>query len=205
MLRVVTKEMVVDFRRDKLPPSPLHIGGAAVEIISSYSYLGVHLTENLTWSSNTSCLVKKAHPRLYFLRRLRCAGLGSSVLSSSYRCAMESVLCSCITVWPPASWKTSPTSPLPSHAEEHREQNHQTQEKLLYWGRKTVEFWWFPLSPPAAPHHRLHQFNCLNCNRVVGVIHEVTFLNLYLLFFRSFLYFYLCVLLSTSFYVFVLA
>lgn len=36
MLRVVTKEMVVDFRRDRHPPSPLHIGGAAVEIVSSY-------------------------------------------------------------------------------------------------------------------------------------------------------------------------
>lgn len=32
MLRAVTKEMVVDFRRDSLPPSLLHIGGAAVDI-----------------------------------------------------------------------------------------------------------------------------------------------------------------------------
>ncbi|KAI3372701.1 hypothetical protein L3Q82_023163, partial [Scortum barcoo] len=36
---------------------------------------------------------------LYFLRRLRRAGLGSSVLTSSYRCVVESVLSSCIIVW----------------------------------------------------------------------------------------------------------
>ena len=61
-------------------------------------YLGVQTTNNLTWSKN-SCLIRKAHQHLYFLRRLRRAGLGSSVLTSFYRCAVESVLCSCITVW----------------------------------------------------------------------------------------------------------
>ncbi|KAI4898317.1 hypothetical protein NFI96_007793 [Prochilodus magdalenae] len=78
---------------------PLHVGGSAVEVVSSYRYLGVHLSNNLTWSNNTSSLVRKAHQRLYFLRRLRRAGLGSSVLTSFYRCVVESVLCSSINVW----------------------------------------------------------------------------------------------------------
>ncbi|KAI4887474.1 hypothetical protein NFI96_007943, partial [Prochilodus magdalenae] len=60
---------------------------------------GLHLSNNLTWSNNTSSLVRKAHQRLYFLRRLRRAGLGSSVLTSFYRCVVESVLCSGINVW----------------------------------------------------------------------------------------------------------
>ncbi|KAI3374185.1 hypothetical protein L3Q82_006042 [Scortum barcoo] len=74
-----TKEMIVDFRRGRHLPSPLYIGGTAVEVVSSFS------------SKNTSCLIRKAHQRLYFLRRLRRAGLGSSVLTSIYRCVVESV------------------------------------------------------------------------------------------------------------------
>ncbi|KAI3357520.1 hypothetical protein L3Q82_015924 [Scortum barcoo] len=73
-----TKEMIVDFRRGRHLPSPLYIGGTAVEVVSSF---------------------RKAHQRLYFLRRLRRAGLGSSVLTSFYRCVVESVLSSCIIVW----------------------------------------------------------------------------------------------------------
>ncbi|KAI4890202.1 hypothetical protein NFI96_002001, partial [Prochilodus magdalenae] len=94
-----TKEMIVDFRRGRHAHLPLHVGGSAVEVVSSYRYLGVHLSNNLTWSNNTSSLVRKAHQRLYFLRRLRRAGLGSLVLTSFYRCVVESVLCSSINVW----------------------------------------------------------------------------------------------------------
>ncbi len=94
-----TKEMVVDFRRDRRPPPPLYIRGVAVEVVSSFRYLGVYITEDLTWRTNTTRLVRKAHQRLYFLRKLRRAGLGSSVLRSFYHCAVESVLCTCINVW----------------------------------------------------------------------------------------------------------
>ncbi|TKS65262.1 putative RNA-directed DNA polymerase from transposon X-element [Collichthys lucidus] len=94
-----TKEMIVDFRRGRHLPPPLHIGGTAVEVVSSLRYLGVNITNDLTWSTNTSYLVRKAHQRLYFLRRLRRAGLGSSVLTSFYRCVVESAMCTCITVW----------------------------------------------------------------------------------------------------------
>ncbi|KAI3354853.1 hypothetical protein L3Q82_004545 [Scortum barcoo] len=94
-----TKEMIVDFRRGRHLPSPLYIGGTAVEVVSSFRYLGVHISDDLTWSKNTSCLIRKAHQRLYFLRRLRRAGMGSSVQNSFYRCVVESVLSSCIIVW----------------------------------------------------------------------------------------------------------
>ncbi|KAI4885188.1 hypothetical protein NFI96_009362, partial [Prochilodus magdalenae] len=70
-----------------------------VDFTTGTGYLGVHLSNNLTWSNNTSSLVRKAHQRLYFLRRLRRAGLGSSVLTSFYRCMVKSVLCSSINVW----------------------------------------------------------------------------------------------------------
>lgn len=55
--------------------------------------------EEHPWSTNTTSLIRKAHKRLYFLRKLRRAGLRSSVLSTFYRCAVESLLSSCVTVW----------------------------------------------------------------------------------------------------------
>ena len=92
-----TKEMIVDFRKGGNTPPPIYIGGAAVEAVFSFKYLGVHITDNPTWSNNTVSIVKKAHPCLYFLRGLRHAGLAISVLTSFYRCVVESVLTS--TVW----------------------------------------------------------------------------------------------------------
>ena len=57
-----TKEIIVDLRRAKSKAhTPLHISGAEVERVSSFKFLGVHITENLSWSLNSSSLVKKAH------------------------------------------------------------------------------------------------------------------------------------------------
>ncbi|PWA24710.1 hypothetical protein CCH79_00010204 [Gambusia affinis] len=92
-----TKEMLVDFRRDKDPLQPLYIQLASVEVFSSYRYLGVYISNDLTWSTNTSRMVRKIHQCLYFLRKLRRAGLGNSVLRSFYRCVVGIILC--ITVW----------------------------------------------------------------------------------------------------------
>ncbi|KAI3376533.1 hypothetical protein L3Q82_016993 [Scortum barcoo] len=87
-------------QKGQTPPlSPVHRRDCDVEVVSSFRYLGVHISDDLTWSKNTSCLIRKAHQRIYFLRRLRRAGLGSSVLTSFYRCVVESVLSSCIIVW----------------------------------------------------------------------------------------------------------
>ncbi|KAM9781174.1 uncharacterized protein ACBT44_022485 [Syngnathus typhle] len=44
-----TKELVVDFRRRKDPPSPVNIQGTDVEIVDSYKYLGVHMNNELDW------------------------------------------------------------------------------------------------------------------------------------------------------------
>ncbi|KAI4898548.1 hypothetical protein NFI96_023348, partial [Prochilodus magdalenae] len=91
-----TKEMVVDFRRVRGDHAPLNINGSAVEIVQSTKFLGVHITENLTWSLNTSFIAKKAQQCLYFLRRLRKAHLPPPVLTIFYRGTVESILSSCI-------------------------------------------------------------------------------------------------------------
>lgn len=54
-----TKEMITDFRKTDTIPPPLTIDGAAVERVRSAKFLGVHITDNLTWSLNTASLAKR--------------------------------------------------------------------------------------------------------------------------------------------------
>ncbi|KAI3370902.1 hypothetical protein L3Q82_007411 [Scortum barcoo] len=56
-------------------------------------FLGIHITSDLTWSMNTAHLVKKAQQRLFFLRKLKHAGLSPQLLTNFYRATIESILC----------------------------------------------------------------------------------------------------------------
>ncbi|KAI3362828.1 hypothetical protein L3Q82_001662 [Scortum barcoo] len=98
-----TKELIVDFRKVKREThDPIHINGMAVELecVSSFRFLGIHISENLSLTANTSSLIKKAHQRLFFLRTLKKNHLSTAILGNNfYRCAIESILTNCITVW----------------------------------------------------------------------------------------------------------
>ncbi|XP_051562655.1 uncharacterized protein LOC127446057 [Myxocyprinus asiaticus] len=94
-----TKEPVVDFRRKDREHSPITINGAPVERVSNFKFLGVHITEELTWSGHTEAVVKKAHQRLFFLRRLRKFGMNQHILTRFYTSTEESILTGCITAW----------------------------------------------------------------------------------------------------------
>ncbi len=48
-----TKELIVDFRkRQQQPYTPLMISGTPVERVSSFKYLGVNISEDLTWTTH---------------------------------------------------------------------------------------------------------------------------------------------------------
>ena len=96
-----TKEIVVDFRRRRRNRihNPICINEEEVEKVTSFKFLGVHISERLTWTTNTSTLVKKANKRLFFLRKLAKLHLSPPVLLSFYRCAIESILCTGISIW----------------------------------------------------------------------------------------------------------
>ncbi|KAG5276640.1 hypothetical protein AALO_G00107970, partial [Alosa alosa] len=78
---------------------PLTIDGAVVERVSSTKFLGVHISEDLSWTTNTASLAKKVPRRLYFLRKLRRASAPPAIVTTFYRGTIESILSSCITVW----------------------------------------------------------------------------------------------------------
>ncbi|KAK1784171.1 hypothetical protein P4O66_003983 [Electrophorus voltai] len=70
-----------------------------VERVDSFRYLGVHISQDLSWSRHTNSLAKKARQRFYHLRRLRDFRLPSKVLRNFYTCTIESILTGNITVW----------------------------------------------------------------------------------------------------------
>ncbi|KAI7801979.1 hypothetical protein IRJ41_021014, partial [Triplophysa rosa] len=97
---LMTKELIVDFRKERGGThDPIHINGMAVERVPSFKFLGTHISEDLSWTTNTSSLVKKAHQRLFFLRTLKKNQLSSAILVNFYRCAVESILTNCVTAW----------------------------------------------------------------------------------------------------------
>ena len=67
--------------------------------MSSFKFLGIHISENLSWAINTTAIVKKAQQWLYFLRTLRKVNLSQQHLRSFYRCSIESVLTYGILSW----------------------------------------------------------------------------------------------------------
>ncbi|KAI5628119.1 gastrula zinc finger protein XlCGF28.1-like [Silurus asotus] len=76
---------------------PVNINGTDVEQVYSFKFLGVHISEDLPWHQSTSALVRKAQQRLYFLPNLKKAHLSPGILTSFYRCIIEST--NSITVW----------------------------------------------------------------------------------------------------------
>ncbi len=85
----------MDFRkRQQQPYTPLMISGTPVERVSSFKYLGVNISEDLTWTTHIQTQVKKARQRLYHLRQLRKFRVSPAILKTFYSGAIE-----CISVW----------------------------------------------------------------------------------------------------------
>ncbi len=93
-----TVEMIVDFRR--IPPAlpPLTITNSTVTAVESLRFLGTTISQDLKCDNHIDSIAKKAQQRLYFLRQLRKFNLPQELLIQFYS-AIESVLCSSITVW----------------------------------------------------------------------------------------------------------
>lgn len=59
----ITKEVTVDFGKKHTPSA---IKGIAVEFVKTTKFLSVNITDDLTWSTNTTSIIKKAQWLLHF-------------------------------------------------------------------------------------------------------------------------------------------
>ncbi len=77
----------------------VYLTSKIIERVSSFKYLGVNISEDLTWTAHIQTQVKKARQRLYHLRQLRKFRVSPAILKTFYSGAIESVLTQCISVW----------------------------------------------------------------------------------------------------------
>jgi hypothetical protein len=68
-----------------------------VEPVENFMFLGVHTTNDLSWSKHTKTVVKRAQQNLFPLRRLKRFGMGPQILKKFYSCTINSILTGCIT------------------------------------------------------------------------------------------------------------
>ena len=68
------------------------IDGAVVEQVESFKFLGVHITDKLSWSKHTKTVVKRVQQNLFPLRRLKIFGMGPQSFKQLYSCTIESIL-----------------------------------------------------------------------------------------------------------------
>ena len=59
-----------------------------MEQVESFKFLGVHITNKLTWSKHTKTVVKRARQNLFPLRRLKRFGMGPEILKRFYSCTI---------------------------------------------------------------------------------------------------------------------
>ena len=64
---------------------PLSIKGAKVEMVDTFKFLGIDVSNDLTWDAHVNQCVRKAQQRLLFLRRLAGSGLSVDLLTKFYR------------------------------------------------------------------------------------------------------------------------
>ena len=88
-----TREMCIDFRKNKREPKPVFIKNEQVERVDTYKYLGLTFDSKLNWNDHVNTLVKKVNCRLYCLRKLKSFGVCPSLLLIFY----NAVICSVVT------------------------------------------------------------------------------------------------------------
>jgi hypothetical protein len=55
-----TKELIVDYRKRRSEQALINIDRTEVERVESFKFLGVPITNKLSWSKHTKIVVKKA-------------------------------------------------------------------------------------------------------------------------------------------------
>ena len=97
-----TKEMCIDFRRNRTVISPIVINGEPVEQVDSFKYLGVILDETLSFTEHVTAVQKKSQQRLHVLRKLRAFYVDPLLLLRLYRSIIEPLLTYCTICYYPA-------------------------------------------------------------------------------------------------------
>ena len=84
-----TKELIIDFRRNRNTAKECIIHKESVEIVTSYKYLGTIFDDHLKFDVNTEAIVKRGQQRIHLLRKLNSV---CQSLCRFYQSLIESLL-----------------------------------------------------------------------------------------------------------------
>ena len=82
--RKKTKEMILGPLRRQFP-SPLMIADQTVELVTSFKILAVTVVDSLKWSDHIAAVTTKTAKCLWFLKKLKRAGVGLSQSDLAYK------------------------------------------------------------------------------------------------------------------------
>src|SRR5664279_6380164 len=93
-----TKEMLIG-PICKKPPPQLTLDGAAVDRVTTFKLLGVHVSADLKWTHHVDAVCSKAASRLHFLKQLARSGAPHGDLLCFYCTVVRPVLEYACPVW----------------------------------------------------------------------------------------------------------
>jgi hypothetical protein len=88
----------------------LKIDDETIDLVEEMKLLGVQITSNMKWNSNTEHITKKAYSRLWMIRRLKLLGASQKELLDVYTKQIRSVLEYAAVVWHPGLTVNNSTS-----------------------------------------------------------------------------------------------
>ena len=71
---------IYDVHRNKPEYTPVQVNNKSVTQVKSFKYLGVLLSDDMTWSDHFGSINSKANKCLFFLRKLNQAGVDKSLM-----------------------------------------------------------------------------------------------------------------------------
>ena len=96
-----TKEILIDFSKRRKPPHPLQIDNTIITRVSKVKLLGVSITHDLKWNTHVDEITAKANQRVFWLSRLKRAGVPPDDLIMIYKSVVRPVLEYASAVWHP--------------------------------------------------------------------------------------------------------
>ena len=93
--------MVFNTAKTKDFTPKLKIQNETSELVEEMKLLGVQITSNMKWNTNTDYITKKAYSRLWMIRRLKLLGASQQELLNVYTKQIRSVLEYAAVVWHP--------------------------------------------------------------------------------------------------------
>ena len=94
-----TKVMLFNSCRSKDFNPEMNVEGKTIQVVEETKLLGLLITNDLKWTSNTNYLVKKAYKRLWIIKRLKILGAGAEALLEIYVKQIRCILELAVPVW----------------------------------------------------------------------------------------------------------